>query len=383
MGSALSFYAAAMSDSPALWARVARAPAIQAEHIRALLAQDGSLQALERLRRSALSAAGWPPAVIASLAAVDTDTIAADVRWIERYNCTLLACSSPDYPPQLAELRGAPAVLFVRGDASILRHPQLAMVGSRNPTAGGRSTARDFAQYFARAGLAITSGLALGIDGACHEGALAADGLTLAVCGHGLDQIYPPQHAALAAQILAHGALVSEFAPGVPPLKAHFPQRNRIIAGLALGTLVVEAARESGSLITARHAGEAGRDVFAIPGSIHNPLARGCHQLIRQGAKLVESAADVLSELPFQLEKQRLSAVQQPSVAPSAGAPTLDNDYKILLDALAFEPVTVDTLVERTEFPSESVASMLLILELEGLVQPQPGGRYSLSQPRT
>ncbi len=372
-----------MSHSLALWARVARAPAVQADHIRALLAQEGGLQALERPRRSALGAAGWSAAAIDSFISVDSGKIDADVRWIERYSCTLLPCSSPDYPPQLRELPGAPTVLFVRGDASILRHPQLAMVGSRNPTAGGRSTARDFAQYFARAGLAITSGLALGIDGACHEGALAADGLTLAVCGHGLDQVYPPQHAALAEQIIAQGALVAEFSPGVPPLKAHFPQRNRIIAGLALGTLVVEAARESGSLITARYAGEAGRDVFAIPGSIHNPLARGCHQLIRQGAKLVESAADVLSELPFQLEKQRLSALQQPPSAAAATAPALDNDYKILLDALAFEPVTVDTLVERTEFPSESVASMLLILELEGLVQPQPGGRYSLCQPRT
>ena len=371
-----------MSHDPALWARVARTPAIHAEQIAALIAQAGDLQALERPKRSALTAAGWSGPVIDSFIAVDTSTIAADIRWIERTGCFLLPCSAPEYPPQLLELRGAPAVLFVRGDVSALRHPQLAMVGSRNPTAGGRSTAHDFAHYFARAGLAITSGLALGIDGACHEGALAADGLTLAICAHGLDQVYPPSHAALAERIIAQGALVSEFAPGVAPLRAHFPQRNRIIAGLALGTLVVEAARESGSLITARHAGEAGRDVFAIPGSIHNPLARGCHQLIRQGAKLVETAADVLSELPFQLQKQLVTNQQATPATPAAAAPALDNDYKILLDALAFEPVTVDTLVERTEFPSESVASMLLILELEGHVQPQPGGRYSLNQPR-
>lgn len=371
-----------MSADTALWARVARTPSLHAEHIRAVLVQDGDLHALERQRPSALQAAGWPARLSSAFCGVKSDTIDGDIRLIERNRCLLVPCTAPDYPPQLLELPAAPAVLFVRGDVTALRHPQLAMVGSRNPTAGGRSTARDFARYFAQAGLAITSGLALGIDAACHEGALAADGLTLAVCAHGLDQVYPREHAALAEQIAAQGALVSEFSPGVAPLRAHFPQRNRIIAGLALGTLVVEAARESGSLITARLAGDAGREVFAIPGSIHNPLAKGCHQLIRQGAKLVETAADVLSELPFQFKKQLLAVSEGVTAAAPAAGTSLDNDYKILLDALAFEPVTVDTLVERTEFPSESVASMLLILELEGRVQPHPGGRYSSRQPR-
>jgi DNA processing protein len=185
-------------------------------------------------------------------------------------------------------------VLYVRGETQVLRDPQLAMVGSRNPTAGGRSTARDFASFFARAGLTITSGLALGIDAACHEGALVAGGPTIAVLGCGLDQTYPREHQSLAERIAAQGALISEFPPGTKPMPACFPQRNRIIAGLSHGTLVVEAAQRSGSLITARLAGVAGREVFAIPGSIHNPLARGCHQLIRQGAKLVERPEDVL-----------------------------------------------------------------------------------------
>lgn len=310
-----------MSADLALWARVARTPGLHADAIRALLDQEPDLRSLERGKRAALTAVGWPGSLVDAYLAIDNDTIAEDTRFLSRNNCLLIPCCDPAYPPQLLELRRAPAVLFVRGDAAVLRHPQLAMVGSRNPTAGGRSTAREFAQYFARAGLAITSGLALGIDAACHEGALAADGLTVAVCAHGLDQLYPRENAGLGEKIvLQGGALVSEFAPGVPPLKAHFPQRNRIIAGLALGTLVVEAARESGSLITARHAGEAGRDVFAIPGSIHNPLARGCHRLIRQGAKLVETAADVLSELPFSLQKQ-LATGDTPTAKGAAATP--------------------------------------------------------------
>ena len=265
----------------------------------------------------------------------------------------------------------------MRGKVAALSEPQLAMVGSRNPTAGGRATAREFAARFARVGLSITSGLALGIDAACHEGALDAEGVTIAVLGHGLDSVYPREHQHLASRIAGSGALVSEFAPGTPPLHHHFPRRNRIIAGLSHGTLVVEAAQDSGSLITARLAGAAGREVFAVPGSIHNPLARGCHELIRQGAKLVEGIEDVLAELKISLCHQLLA---QPQVAPPqtpAAPPALDKAYKILLDALAFEPASVDSLIERTGMNSESIASMLLILELDGHVAPHPGGRYS------
>jgi DNA processing protein len=267
-------------------------------------------------------------------------------------------------------------VLYVRGAVSALSSPQLAMVGSRNPTASGRRTAAEFAAFFARAGLTITSGLALGVDGASHDGALAAGGRTVAVLGSGLDEVYPPEHRALAALIATRGALVSEFPPGTRPLPPNFPRRNRIISGLSLGTLVVEAARRSGSLITARLAGEHGREVFAIPGSIHNPLSRGCHALIREGAKLVETAADVLSELKLPFMNQGLAELEESSAGPSAPAATLDKDYKILLDALGFEPASADVLVERTGFPSQSVASMLLILELEGRIALQTGSRY-------
>jgi DNA processing protein len=277
----------------------------------------------------------------------------------------------------LRESPDAPGVLYVRGDVRILSEPQLAMVGSRNPTAGGRATAREFAMFFANAGITITSGLALGIDTACHEGALAGGGPTVAVLGCGLDQIYPRENQALADRIAATGALITEFPPGSSPLPAYFPQRNRIIAGLSHGTLVVEAAQRSGSLITARLAGVAGREVFAIPGSIHNPLARGCHQLIRQGAKLVEHPEDVLSELKISLVAQLVASASGAPPRSQQGAPPLDKEYKILLDALAFEPASVDSLIERTGMNSESIASMLLILELDGHVAPHPGGRYS------
>jgi DNA processing protein len=303
----------------------------------------------------------------------DEAGIDADLRWLERSGAALLAATDADYPPLLRESPDAPAVLYVLGDPSLLSAPQLAMVGSRSCTAGGRATARQFAAWFARAGLGITSGLALGIDTASHEGALDAGGFTVAVLGCGLDICYPSRNRALFDRIAAAGAVVSEFPPGTEPRPAHFPQRNRIIAGLTSGTLVVEAATESGSLITARLAGVAGREVFAIPSSILNPMARGCHELIRQGAKLVERPEDVMAELKISLVSQLLA---QPSASPANGA-VLDKEYKILLDALAFEPASVDTLIERTGLNSESIASMLLVLELDGHVAPHPGGRYS------
>ncbi len=303
----------------------------------------------------------------------DEAAIDADLRWLDSSGAQLLAATDPRYPNLLRESPDAPGVLYVLGDPQALAEPQIAMVGSRSPTAGGRDTARAFAAWFASAGLTVTSGLALGIDASCHEGALRAGGLTVAVLGCGLDTCYPRENRALFEKVREAGALVSEFPPGTPALAAHFPQRNRIIAGLSHGTLVVEAASRSGSLITARLAGTAGREVFAIPSSIHNPQARGCHELIRQGAKLVEKPEDVLAELKISLSSQLLAAP-----APGAsGGPLLDKAYKILLDALAFEPASVDTLIERTGLNSMSITAMLLILELDGHVAPHPGGRYS------
>ena len=354
----------------------ARAPTLNALQF-AQLASDPGLASLGGRDRRAFEMLGLTTRTVDWLAAPDDALVDSDLRWLETSGVALLPATSPDYPSLLRESPDAPAVLFVRGDVRILAEPQLAMVGSRNPTAGGRATARDFACFFARAGLTVTSGLALGIDAACHEGALFAGGPTVAVLGCGLDRIYPRNHEELAERIAGHGAVITEFPPGTEPRAACFPQRNRIIAGLAHGTLVIEAAEKSGSLITARLAGVAGRDVFAIPGSIHNPLARGCHQLIRQGAKLVERPEDVLCELKISLSAQLVASSPTEASVPDAGSPLLDKAYKILLDALAFEPASVDSLIERTGMNSESIASMLLILELDGHVAPHPGGRYS------
>jgi len=355
----------------------ARTPGLDAGRLQAVAGCSADLELLERPDPGTLAALGLTTAAIAWLRAPDGARVEADLRWLESSGCTLLAGTDSAYPELLRRSPDAPAVLYVRGNPACLLEPQLAMVGSRNPTAGGRATAREFASRFARLGLTITSGLAVGIDAACHEGALAAGGFTIAVLGCGLDVVYPRENIPLAERVAASGAVISEFPPGTPALREHFPQRNRIIAGLAHGTLVVEAARRSGSLITARLAGTAGREVFALPGSIHNPLARGCHELIRQGAKLVECVEDVLAELKISLADQLLGSPVQPSHGTPGAPPVLDKAYKILLDALAFEPASVDSLIERTGLNSESIASMLLILELDGHVAPHPGGRYS------
>ena len=357
-------------DAARVRARLARAPGLAAGHLRALLAAGGGLE--HACTRAALDAVPLPPRAHGWLAAADEAVIDADLAWAAASGAELLLCSDSSYPPLLAAISGAPAALYVQGSVALLTAPQLAMVGSRSPTPAGRATAREFAAHFARAGLTITSGLALGIDAASHAGALEGGGPTIAVCGTGLDRVYPAEHAELAARIRERGALLSEFAPGTAPRRANFPLRNRIIGGLSLGTLVVEAGRRSGALITARLALEAGREVFAIPGSIHSPQSRGCHQLIRDGAKLVAEAADVWTELRIPVRKEPLMGAAR---APGACL-ELDKEYEMLLDALGFEPATIDALVARTALPSESIASMLLILELEGRIQAVPGGRY-------
>ncbi|WP_129776233.1 DNA-processing protein DprA [Peristeroidobacter soli] len=297
-------------------------------------------------------------------------------RWLDQPAHHFIPRGSPRYPGLLATLPDAPSGLLVRGNPDALSLPQLAIVGSRNPTPAGHDIARRFAGHLARSGLTITSGLAIGIDTAAHRGALEGGGRTIAVCGTGLDIDYPRANAVLSAEIASGGALVSEFPLGTPASRSNFPRRNRIISGLSLGTLVVEAAVRSGSLITARLAAEQGREVFAIPGSIHNPLSRGCHKLIREGAQLVETADDIFVELG------PLLAAVSPTSAESAEstavlAPALDKGYEILLDALGFEPASVDDLIARTGLAADEVASMLLILELEARIDACPGGRYA------
>ena len=316
------------------------------------------------------------PETRAYLRAPDRSAAEQDLAWMERSGAQLLALTDPVYPPLLKQIPDPPFALFVRGDVSLLAEPQLAMVGSRNPSVEGRRNAEEFAAYLARCGLVITSGMALGIDAASHRGALKG-GKTVAVWGTGLDRAYPPRNRELAEEIAAKGVIVSEFPPGTPPLPTHFPRRNRIISGLSVGTLVVEAAKQSGSLITARLASEQGREVFAIPGSIHNPMARGCHRLLRDGAKLVESAADILEELGPLLGLEALPAAVSEGVAHDADVATQDPEYKLLLNSLDFAPTSVDALVERTGLTPDVVSSMLLMLELQGHVEASPGGRYS------
>ncbi len=301
--------------------------------------------------------------------------VSADLAWLEKPGNHLLTWHDPNYPALLKDIPSPPPVLYVKGDLEVLKHPQLAMVGSRNPTRSGQQTAREFAQHLAGAGLGITSGMALGIDAACHQGALDANGITIAVAGTGLDRVYPARHRNLAEAIAANGALVSEFPVGTRPKPENFPRRNRIISGLSLGTLVIEAAKKSGSLISARYANEQGREVFAIPGSIHNPLARGCHQLIRQGAKLVETADDILEELAPLLS----SILHSPAIsaeAPAENTNELDPDQRKLLAAIDYEPTAIDSIIQRSGLTPEAVSSMLLIMELNNIIASEPGGYY-------
>ena len=298
-------------DAVSLRLAIGRAPGLRFQQLRSAVAiispRRADILAVDALigeRCDTLQTLGLGAAASAWLHAPDAAALAADREWIARDRIALLDAFDPRYPPLLTHLRAAPALLYVRGDLETLRLPQLAIVGSRSPTLPARCHAMRFAAELSRQGLTITSGLALGIDAAGHEGALRAGGRTVAVLGSGLDRIYPAQHRQLAARIAASGALISEFPRGTAPLRMHFPQRNRIMSGLSLGTLVVEAARGSGSLITADFALEQGREVFAIPGSIHNPLTRGCHALIKSGAKLVESTRDIFEESSDFLPKQ-------------------------------------------------------------------------------
>ena len=332
----------------------------------------------DQLLEGALAQGDLPDAIRQYLRAPDWPAIDRDLDWAEQDGNHILRLNSAEYPARLREIPDPPPLLYVHGNVAALHSPQLAIVGSRNPSAGGQETARAFAAHLASVGLTITSGLALGIDAASHAGALDSSGTTIAVMGTGLDRVYPARHRELAHEIVSRGgALVAEFPIGTGPRPENFPRRNRIISGLSLGTRVVEAAPRSGSLTTARHAAEQGREVFAIPGSIHNPLARGCHALIRQGAKLVETAADVLEELGVFIEY----VTQTPPPLP-AGSDTPSSEQSQLLDYMGFDIITIDQLVARSGLTAAAVSSMLLILELDGRVVSQAGGRYVRNESR-
>jgi len=327
----------------------------------ALFNDPKSAQGVSERSRSALLTPNW-------------DQVEQDLSWFSEPNRHIVTLYDPHYPELLKQITDPPSILFVQGDVSLLSQWQMAIVGSRNPSASGRDMSYDFSRYLAQGGITITSGLAMGIDAAAHQGALAAKGKTIAVVGTGLDRVYPAMHRDLAHNIASHGAIVSEFSLGTPPRAENFPRRNRIISGLSLGTLIVEAAIRSGSLITARMALEQGREVFAIPGSIHNPLARGCHQLIREGAKLVETANDIIEELgALAGVKAQKEVVQEQATSTEID---VDEDYQILFNNLGYNPIEIDLLIDRCGLTAETVSSMLLLLELKGQVESLPGGRY-------
>ena len=363
----------------AAWFRLLETPGIGRSTARRLLAACGSPQAIFGTGSAALRAIAGPAAsqALASTPPAYAERLAAAQAWLsggpDRHTLTP---GDAAFPPALLQTVDPPLLLYVQGDLARLARPSVAVVGSRHPTAQGTLNAKAFAAALGKQGFVVVSGLALGIDAAAHEGALTAEAGTVAVVGTGLDRVYPARHRGLAHRITAHGAIVSEFAPGTPPLPENFPMRNRIIAGLSQGTLVVEAALQSGSLITARLALEAGREVFAMPGSIHAPQSKGCHALLKQGAKLVETAQDIIEELRGQMGSQPgqpgPSGQTTLPLHPSAPAPPADP----LLDALGHDPVTIDALMSRTGWPAQDLSARLMTLELDGQVARLPGGLY-------
>ncbi len=284
----------------------------------------------------------------------------------------LLTLNDANYPELLKEIKDAPPILYGLGNIELINSPQIAMVGSRNCTPGGKSTSHDFAHFLSKSGLTITSGMALGIDKHAHQGALDAKGNTIAVIATGIDRIYPSKNKTLAYQIAEKGLILSEFPLGTIPNSKNFPKRNRVISGLSVATLVVEATRKSGSLITAGYCMDQGREVFAIPGSIHNPQVKGCHHLIRQGAKLVDQASDIIEDIASLLG----FIAQQPDIQLSQKTSQLDDEYMQLLDNIGYDPVSIDTLVQRCGLTIEQLSSMLLILELNDHIQSAPGSLY-------
>lgn len=359
--------AAPDAQERAAWLRLLLTDGVGRGTARRLLAAfGGASEVLEASPASRLKVAGSQTDGLRTPPANWESQVAAMEAWLAgEPGRAIWTLGDPAYPAALLQTPDPPLMLFAQGDPAVLLRPALAIVGSRNATAQGLDNARAFAQHMSKAGWAIVSGLARGIDGAAHEGALLGEGGTIAVIGTGPDRVYPSSHRALARRIVAHGLILSEFAPGTPPLPDNFPLRNRIIAALSQGTLVVEAALQSGSLITARQASEAGREVFAIPGSIHAPQSRGCHALIRQGAKLVETADDILEELAPQVARPT------PTAAPQTAA-GLDP----LLEALGHDPVTLDALSARTGWPTATLNVRLLELELAGQVARLPGGLF-------
>jgi DNA processing protein len=358
-----------MTQDPGLasWLQLTLTPGLGATAIRGLLKQFGLPESILAAPRAQLERAAGPAGAQLLRPEAIASAIEHALRWAEEPGHAIVTLADAAYPRPLLEIPDPPPLLYAVGRVELLGKPSLAIVGSRNATAQGARDAEQFAKAFSAAGLTIVSGLALGIDAAAHRGGLAAEGSTIAVLGTGVDVIYPRQNAPLAGRIAESGLLLSEFPLGTGGAAHNFPRRNRIISGLAQGCLVVEAALASGSLITARSAAEQGREVFALPGSIHSTLNKGCHALIKQGAKLVESAEDVLAELTA---FRRSGFASTRAAVPPAGQP------EALLTHMGFDPVDLDSLCARAGLPAEQVSAELLRLELAGRIAALPGGLY-------
>jgi len=365
----------ATEPDPYPWLVLLHAQDLSHTQMLQLLEHTGSAAAAIGTDIAHLQAFGLSEAAVMSIKKPHVALLHQDQKWLAQQRHHLVVWESPEYPPLLAKISDPPLMLFVAGDPEVLCHPQVAIVGSRNPSAQGRENAGAFAEYLCRCGFAITSGLARGIDAAAHIGAIEAGGFSIAVCGTGLGSVYPKNHVALAGQLSKRGAVVSEFPFATPPYKANFPRRNRIISGLAVGTVVIEAAHRSGSLITARLAGEQGREIFALPGSIHNPMARGCHRLIRDGARLVECGEDIIEELG-NLTRTTLPPTPTDPAGSALIERNLDANFDMLLNSMGHDPSSVDQLCARTGLTADQVSAMLLLLELRGYVKAADGGRY-------
>ena len=367
----------------ASWLRLTLIPGVGGETQRSLLRAFGLPEAIFAGGIGALRGVVGP---LAERLLQTDDTITAAIeaalKWADEPGNRILTLADSDYPQALLSSADPPVLLYLKGRAELLNRPGFAIVGSRNATPQGEANAEGFAKALAEAGLTIVSGLALGIDAAAHRGALTATGdqagSTIAVIGTGANRVYPARNRELARVIAQQGAILSEFPLDTPALAANFPRRNRLIAGLSQGCLVVEAAARSGSLITARLAAEAGRDVFAVPGSIHSPLSKGSHQLIKQGAKLVESAQDVLEELDWKISSQP-AATEITDATPTDAAPGDDTTTRVLA-ALGHDPCDIDSLAGRAGLTPDTLLAMLLQLELDGHIANLPGGRYQRVQ---
>ncbi len=358
------------------WLALNRAPYLGPISIQRLLEHYPSVLDIFEASNTELAACGLDKRQIESLSAPDWAGVETDLRWLEQDRARICVLSDEDYPSLLRQIPDPPPLLYLFGNPEVIGFQQIAMVGSRTPTPMGKETAHTFGAHLSALGLVVTSGLAHGIDAEAHRGAVSVGGMSIAVTGTGLDRVYPARHHDLAHEIAETGVLVSEFPLGSPPRPGNFPRRNRIISGLSRGVLVVEAALRSGSLITARLALEQGREVFAVPGSIHNSLAKGCNALIRQGAKLVETAQDILEEFP----DFATDTVVESSEKSAVPAFELDEDYHKVLKNVGYEPTSVDKVVERSGLTVDAVCSMLLVLELQGYVATMSGGRYCLTR---